>query len=73
MTLMSDTGRKMTGMKFGDGDEFLNLIEEKFGKIERDLLESGMAQHIYVNMLFYPDINVFNGTESIQLMVKDIL
>ena len=72
MSLLSDAGTRMTGIKFCDADEFMNDIEARYGKIERDLLEVGQAQHIYCNMLFYPDINVFMGSESIQLIVKEI-
>lgn len=73
LNLVSDSGATATGITFGDADLFLERLEEKFGIIEKDLLLQGKAQHTILNMLFYPKVNVWNGTESLQIVINDIL
>ena len=73
LNLVSDSGATATGITFGDTDLFLERLEEKFGIIEKDLLLQGKAQHTILNMLFYPKVNVWNGTESLQIVINDIL
>lgn len=56
---------------FTDGDAFLRQIEAKFGRIEKEQLLIGAAQHTFINLLYYPKINEFNGKRTVQVNVVD--
>lgn len=55
MLLQSSDGHQMNAVLFGDADAFL---QEKEGKT-------------HMNVIYYPSINEYNGTKSLQLIIKD--
>lgn len=65
----SDSG-VYTAMLFRGFEEFVSLIQEKYGALAFDRLLAGEAQGFMVDLLFYPDVNEYNGYENIQLIVE---
>lgn len=55
MNLVTDTGHPVDGLIFTDGDRFL---EEQAG---RNLMD----------MIYYPDVNEYNGTRILQAVIKN--
>ena len=55
LSLVTDTGFPMDGIWFGNGDAFLE--------------EMGSARHM--NVVYYPDINEYNGNKSLQIIIKN--
>lgn len=55
MNLVTDTGHPVDGLLFTDGDRFL---EEQAG---RNLID----------MIYYPDVNEYNGTRTLQAVIKN--
>lgn len=55
MNLVTDTGHPVDGLLFTDGDRFL---EEQAG---RNLID----------MTYYPDVNEYNGTRTLQAVIKN--
>lgn len=55
MNLATDTGHPLDGLLFTDGDRFL---EEQAGRNTLD-------------MIYYPDVNEYNGTRTFQAVIKN--
>ena len=65
-----DTGARMNLIRFGDADEFAAGIDEGAGKGAFEGLLRG-AGNVTIDMVYYPDVNSWNGRESMQYIVKD--
>ena len=55
MNLVTNTGRPFDGLLFADGDRFL---EEQTGQNT-------------IDMIYYPDVNEYNGTRTLQAIIKN--
>lgn len=55
LSLVTETGFPMDGIWFGDGDAFMD--------------EMGDSCHL--DVVYYPDINEYNGNRSLQIIVKN--
>ena len=56
---------------FRDPEEFLNYCREKFSAEDVEMLLKGKPNNICLNLLYYPDINDYQGRQSIQLVIED--
>ena len=65
-----DTGARMNLIRFGDADEFGAQIDEDAGRGAFEGLLKG-AGNVTIDMVYYPDVNSWNGRESMQYIVKD--
>lgn len=59
-----------TAMLFNGFEEFQTLLAEKYGALAFDNLLAGKAEGCQMDLLFYPDINEYNGYENIQLIIE---
>lgn len=55
MNLVTNTGHPFDGLLFADGDRFL---EEQIGQNT-------------IDMIYYPDVNEYNGTRTLQAIIKN--
>ena len=55
LNLVTETGQPVDGLLFADGDRFL---EEQAGRN-------------MIDMIYYPDVNEYNGTRTLQAVVKN--
>lgn len=55
LSLTTDTGHPVEGLLFTDGDRFL---EEQAGRS-------------FIDMIYYPDVNEYNGTRTLQAVIKN--
>ena len=58
-------------IRFEDGDAFLKRIEDRKGLSAAKDLQRGMG-NVTIDMVFYPDINTWQGRDSLQYVVKDL-
>ena len=65
-----DTGARMCLIRFGDADEFGRSIDEGAGRGAFGGLLRGTG-NVTIDMVYYPEINTWNGRESMQYIVKD--
>ena len=65
-----DTGARINLIRFGDAADFEQDIIETAGRGALEGLFRG-AGNVTIDMVYYPDINVWNGRESMQYIVKD--
>lgn len=70
MQVESRNGTELTALYFGEVQQFLDYLRQKHGSasVERALAQkdSGML----VSFVYYPELNTYNGRESIQIVVK---
>lgn len=69
--LKSSQGRSMEAMYFGDIVQFQEYLLQKFGKEKVNALFLGKAKGIIMSFVYYPDINRFQGKETIQIVIKN--
>lgn len=57
---------------FGNMEKWHEFLDESFGKAKRNELYSGRnINGIVISITYYPDINVYRGKESLQIVMKD--
>ncbi len=72
---ITDEGGLMYDMMyFGDMEKWHNYLCEKYGQSAVDDLYNGNTDgSMKVNIAYYPDINSFQGRESLQIVMSDFL
>ena len=55
---------------FTDGDRFLEELAEKYNKSEVDNALSGAPNNITMSIVYYPEINEFNGIKNGRVVIK---
>ena len=69
-----ESGKIYEMMYFGDMDKWHDYLSEKFGQDAVDDLYSGNTDgSMKVNVAYYPDINSYQGRESLQFVMNDFL
>ena len=71
MQVQSQGGARMDAVYFGDTEAFLEFLAQKFGNTALKQAMSGKNSGITVSFIYYPEINVYNGRESLQIIVKN--
>lgn len=69
--VQDETGRQYDMMYFGDMEQWHNFLTKKFGEEERRRLYLTGSDIIRISVVYYPDINVYQGRESLQMVMKD--
>ena len=70
LAAQDDTGFRMDLIRFGDANEFGLEIDGAAGRGAFEGLLRG-AGNVTIDMVYYPEINSWNGRESMQYIVKD--
>lgn len=63
------SGGTMDALYFGDAEEFLDYYREKYGTEAVDALLSGRPQEMRFAFTYYPQINSYQGMESLQIVI----
>lgn len=63
------SGRTMDALYFGDAEEFLGYYREKYGTEAVDALLSGRPQEMRFAFTYYPQINSYQGIDSLQIVI----
>lgn len=69
--LRTGGGGRISAVYFGDIERFLGYYREKFGEPEVERALCGRENAIRMSMVYYPEINVYQGRESVQLVIKN--
>lgn len=70
LEMTDESGFKMQGIMFNKSKRFMKLLSEKFGQDEIDKAMEGVANEIKLMLLYYPNINEFNGRQYLQLIIE---
>lgn len=67
----STGGTILTAIYFGQAEQFLEFLRQKYGDQAVEQALAGRGSGMLVSLVYYPEINVYNGRESIQVIVKN--
>lgn len=71
MQVESQTGTKMEAVYFGNVQEMLDFYKEKYGEQEVEQTLHGNNGTMRTSFVYYPEVNEYNGRESLQIIVKN--
>ncbi len=71
MQVESRGGRRMDAIYFGHVEGFLAYLEGKYGERPVRQAMEGRGGGMSLSFIYYPEINVFQGAESLQIVVKN--
>lgn len=71
MKLKTKAGKLIDGVYFGDIETFEDIIKNKYGNNELIKLYDGSYNDVKLDLVFYPDINEYNGNISIQVIIQN--
>lgn len=71
MQVKSQGGTALSAVYFGQVEKFLDFLQGKYGQDAVGRAMSGQGGEMLVSFIYYPEINVFNGKESLQIIVKN--
>lgn len=71
LQLKSEGGERISAVYFGDTAVFLEYYRKKYGEEEVERALQGRENAIRMSIVYYPEINDYQGTESVQLMIKN--
>ena len=71
LTLLTEDNQKVNAIYFGDIEAFLQFYREKFGEEEVEKAFRGQINKLRIMIVYYPDINEYNGNESIQIVIRN--
>ena len=69
--IQDEEGNYYDMIYFGDLYGWHDFLETEFGKEERAKLYHEGSSKIVIQMVYYPDINVYQGKESLQIVMQD--
>ena len=71
MQVKSADSEVLPALYFGETEQFLKFLEQKFGSDALRQLLAGVGSGITISAVYYPEINRYNGREDIQIVVKN--
>lgn len=71
LTLETSYGATVMAVYFGDVERFLDYYREKFGNDQVEAAISGKNNKILLQIVYYPEINMYNGMENIQMIIRN--
>lgn len=69
---LTDGYLNIDGIYFGDIEVALEIIKNKFGEYEYNKMLNGQTNMVKIDILYFPDINEYNGRKSVQLLIQNI-
>lgn len=55
---------------FGEIDDFIETVTQNYGEDQYDRMINGKISRIKLDMVYYPDINEYNGYKSLQIVMQ---
>ena len=71
LQLMTAYHEMISAVYFGDVEEWKRYYSEKFGAEEVEKAFLGKENRIRMQIVYYPEVNVYQGTESIQIVIRN--
>ncbi|WP_310602614.1 single-stranded-DNA-specific exonuclease RecJ [Anaerosporobacter sp.] len=65
-------GKRMDALYFNQIDQFNEYLIDKYGNNEVDKLYKGIPNDIKVSVVYYPNINEYNGMKTPQIIIQGI-
>ena len=71
LTLKTERGKSISAVYFGDVEEFREYYGRNYGENEVQQAFLGRTNGIRMSVVYYPEINRYQGNESIQIVIKN--
>lgn len=71
LNLMTETGERVAAVYFGDIPAWKAYYAEKYGEGEVEAAFRGKENRIRMSVVYYPEINEYQGIESIQIIIRN--
>ena len=71
LKLKTKNGKAIDAVHFGDIEQFEDVVTEKYGRDQLVKLYDGSYNDVRLDMVFYPDINEYNGSVTIQVVMQN--
>lgn len=71
LKLKTSRGKVIDAIYFGDIEEFEEAISKKYSKEELQKLYDGVYNDVKIDLVFYPNINEYNGNVTIQVVIQN--
>ena len=69
---LTDGYLNIDGIYFGDIEVALEIIKNKFGEYEYNKMLNGQTNMVKIDIVYFPDINEYNGRKGVQLLIQNI-
>lgn len=71
LNLRTESGDSVLAVYFGDIEAFRTYYGEKFGAGEVEAAFYGRENAIRMSVVYYPEVNTYQGMESVQLIIRN--
>lgn len=71
LKLKTSRGKVIDAVYFGEIEEFEEVIAQKYSKEELQKLYDGVYNDVKIDLVFYPNINEYNGNVTIQVVMQN--
>lgn len=70
-SLKKGQNQVLEAIYFGDIDQILDYLKKKFSEEEVEKAMNGLDNEIYLDLIYYPNINEFRGERNLQIIIQD--
>lgn len=71
LQLRTESSGRISAVYFGDVEKFLACYREKFGEPEVERALCGRENDIRMSIVYYPEIDAYQGRENVRLVIKN--
>ena len=71
LNLVTAAGEAVSAVYFGDIEAFKAYYAEKYGSAEVEKAFRGQINKLRIMIVYYPEINEYNGVESVQVIIRN--
>lgn len=71
LSLLTEQGERVSAVYFGDVEAWKSYYAAKYGETEVEAAFRGAPNGIRMSVVYYPEINDYQGIESIQLIIRN--
>ncbi|MFW2501374.1 single-stranded-DNA-specific exonuclease RecJ [Clostridium diolis] len=71
LKLKTRMNKALDAIYFGDIEKFEEEVSSKYGNEELQKLYNGEYNHVNLDLVFYPNVNEYNGNTTIQIVIQN--
>lgn len=71
LKLKTRMNKALDAIYFGDIEKFEEEVSSKYGNEELQKLHNGEYNHVNLDLVFYPNVNEYNGNTTIQIVIQN--
>lgn len=71
LQLRTEKGERISAVYFGEVEKFLAYYRKKYGETEVERALHGRENSIRMSVVYYPEINAYQGMENVQLIIRN--